>query len=301
MKAKRLGRGLSGLIKTTEESAAESRSKAAPPANPAAKPAVAAAGAPARVAVDSILPNPYQPRENMDPAGINDLAASIKQHGILQPLVVRVGVTGYELIAGERRLRAARQLGLEDVPVVVRAATDEEMQTLALIENIQRVDLNAIEKAKALRSMMRRMELSHDEVAARVGKARTTIANVLRLLDLPAEVQALVEAGRLGGAHGRAVLRAKGKDRRIKLAARAAEEGWSVREIERRTATAPTPLGKRATPAATENPYVADVVDRIRGALSTKVRMRTKGKGGVIELSYHDAADLDRLLEIFGA
>ena len=311
MKPKRLGRGLSGLIKTTDGATEElappprgtvapAKPKAAPVAPAEAPPAPSAA--PLAIAISEIVPNPFQPREVFDDEALQELAASIKEHGVLQPIVVRRGVRGYELIAGERRWRAATLAGLTTLPAVVRPATDPEMQTLALVENLQREDLNAIEKARALRAMMRNLELTQEAVAERVGKARATIANLLRLLELPDEVQTMVEAGALSGAHARALLRAKTPDRRLRLAREAVQAGWSVREIERRTAGDTSSAGApRAKPATTENPYVADVVDRVRKALGTKVRILPKGSGGTIEIAYHDARDLDRLLELFGA
>ena len=309
MKPKRLGRGLSGLIKGDEEST-KSAEGAMPPARtapPPAPPAAAAAdtmAAPPRgpgvqeLRVADIRPNPYQPRAAFSTEDLEDLKTSIREHGVLQPIVVRRATPGFEVVAGERRLRAVRALERERVPAIVRDASDEEMQTLALVENIQRVDLNAIEKARAVKAMMRNFEFTQEQVAARVGKARTTIANLLRLLDLPSEVLSLVEEGRLSGAHARAVLQAQGTTRRIELARKAADEGWSVRETERRAAA-----GAKARPkkAQARDPYVEDIESRVRAALATKVAVKPKGQGGVIELRYHDATELDRLLEIFEA
>ncbi len=304
MKARGLGRGLSGLIKITE--AAPTETAGPPPRGTVAPPpeiaAPTGAATPTALAVTEIVPNPFQPREVFDEESLSELADSIREHGILQPVVVRRGVRGYELIAGERRWRAAQRVGLATVPAIVRAATDAEMQTLALVENLQREDLNAIEKARALRALMRNLSLTQDDVAARVGKSRATIANLMRLLELPAAVQTLVEAGSLSGAHARALLRARGDDRRIRLANEAVEAGWSVREIERRTGSEVSTAGpSRAKPAPTENPYLTDVTTRIRQALATKVRLLPKGQGGTIEIAYHDARDLDRLLDLFGA
>jgi ParB family chromosome partitioning protein len=172
------------------------------------------------------------------------------------------------------------------------------MQTLALVENIQREDLNAMEQARALRAMMANFRLTQDDVAARVGKARTTITNIVRLLDLPAEIQRLVEEAKLSGAHARACLAAKGDERRIALARVAAQEGLSVREVERRAAAGPTLAPRRAND---RDPFLADLEDRIRKALSAPVSLRARGKGGTIEIRYHDAGELDRLLEKFGA
>jgi len=295
MKAKRLGRGLSGLISRTD--------RGEDPADEAPDRANGDEGerAPGQPVVslptDAIRPNPYQPRTAFDGDDLAGLEASIREHGILQPLVVRRSAAGHELIAGERRLRAARKLRLAEVPVVVRAATDEEMKTLAPVENLQRVDLNAMEKARALRSMMRNFGLTQEAVAARVGKARTTIANIVRLLDLPDGVQSMVEAGVLTGAQARAVLQADGAERRIRLAEGARTHGWSVREIERRARQGPT-VGRRRKPE-TADPYVQDLEQRRTRALGTRVTLHVrKGReGGTIEIAFHDNDVLDGILE----
>jgi ParB family chromosome partitioning protein len=251
-----------------------------------------------RIPVAAIRPNPFQPRTTFHEEALEDLKASIRSHGLIQPIVVRRSPTGYEVLAGERRLRAAQALGLAEIPAVVRDATDEEMQTLALVENIQREDLNAMEQARALRAMMANFGLTQEHVAERVGKARTTIANVLRLLDLPVEVQRLVEEGKLAGAHARALLALKGDERRITLARACVQEGLSVREVERRAASAATPPGTRK---AVTDPFVADLEDRIRKAIAAPVKIRAGRKGGTIEIRYADAGDLDRLLEMWKA
>jgi ParB family chromosome partitioning protein len=305
VKAKRLGRGLSGLLNRTEEAdldpvplpVREREMMLPPPAGPL-PPSTAATDGPSRkVAVGAIRPNPFQPRTTFRPEALEELQASIRAHGILQPIVVRRSPTGYEVVAGERRLRAAQALGMAEVPVVVREATDEEMQTLALVENLQREDLNAMEQARALRAMMGNFGLTQELVAERVGKARTTIANIVRLLELPPEIQRLVEEGALSGAHARALLAARGDERRITLARASVQEGLSVREFERRAADGPT-IGKKRAPS---DPFIADLEDRIRKALAAPVKIRAGRKGGTIEIWYQDAGDLDRLLEAWKA
>ncbi len=319
MKPKRLGRGLSGLIKSSEpKTLPPSRANAPAPATPApagpepttavTPPAPAAAPGALPVAqpvsagirelpVAEIQPNPFQPRSSFGADDLKDLQASIAEHGILQPVVVRRGGAGFELIAGERRLRAVRALGWDNIPAVVRPAEDEEMQTLALVENLQRVDLNAIEKGKALKAMMRNFGFTQEEVAARVGKARTSISNLVRLLDLPGVIQDMVSAGELSGGQARAVLLAHGTERRIALAQRAARQGLTVRRIE---ALAKAERGGAAEPKD-ENPYVADLESRLRQALGTRVSLKPRGSGGTISVGYHDANELDRLLDLFGA
>jgi ParB family chromosome partitioning protein len=310
MKPKRLGRGLLGLIAKTEPVPAAPAPAAVPavggrlggaPESPPTAPAAGAPGAaPRALAVGAIRANPFQPRTTFDEAALQELADSIRTHGVLQPIVVRPSLGGFEVLAGERRLRAAKAAGLTQIPALVRDATDEEMQTLALVENLQREDLNAMEKARALKAMLGNFGLTQEQVAARVGKARTTIANILRLLELPAEIQQWVEAGKLSGAHARALLLAKGLERRLELARLAVTFGLSVREVERRAGADErgaqgTPSGRRA------DPFLNDLAKRLERALATNVRLVPRGKGGRIEVRYHDAADLDRLLELLNA
>lgn len=250
-----------------------------------------------QIPVGEVRPNPYQPRLSFGDDDLDELKASIAEHGVLQPIVVRPAAVGFELIAGERRLRATTALGHDAIPAIVRRAADEEMQTLALVENLQRVDLNAIEKARALKAMMRNFGLTQEEVAAKVGKARTSISNVVRLLDLPAVIQDLVSDGHLSGSQARAVLLAHGVERRIALAKRAVKQGLTVRQIER---LAKAERAGEREPAEAD-PYVADLEGRLREALGTRVQLKTKGKGGSIVIGYHDANELDRLLETLGA
>jgi len=284
-----------------EPPAPPDRSAVSPPAPEAVTPSEGATpiGEGSTLSPAEISPNPYQPRASFAADELEGLQSSIAEHGILQPLVVRRTEIGYELIAGERRLRAARELGLAEVPVVLRQATNEEMQTLALVENLQRVDLNAMEKARALKAMMRNFELTQDQVATRVGKARTTIANMVRLLDLPDGVQRMVAEGRLSGAQGRALLQAEGAERRIRLAELAHKRGWSVREIEKRARQGPT-IGKRRVPEP--DPYVRDLEERMTRSLSTRVQLKMKGKGqsGAIQIAFANADELDRLLDLLG-
>lgn len=302
MRAKRLGRGLGNLLNRTE-------GEGGPPATDRMpKDEVGGDGRPhgapeggssvRLVLLTDIRANPFQPRRVFDEEGLEELSASIREHGMLQPVVLRPVGRGFELIAGERRYRAARSLGLERIPALVRKASDEEMQTLALVENLQREDLNAMEKSRGLSAMMRNFSLTQEDVAASVGKARTTIANLLRLQDLPVDVQQWVEEGRLSGAHARAVLQAKGDGRRIELARQAMEGGWSVREVERRARTGRTVGRRKVRP---EDPYIRDLEDRLRRALATDVRLKPKGKGGVVEIAYHGPDELDRILEIVQA
>jgi ParB family chromosome partitioning protein len=279
---RRLGRGLGGLIQSTVG------------AEPTAEEVQAAGELP----VADIRPNPYQPRRVFDDVALRDLQASIAEHGLLQPIVVRRAAGGYEVVAGERRLRACKALGRERVAAVVREVDDAGMQTLALVENLQREDLNPLEKARALRAMMGAQALTQEAVAARVGKDRTTVANFLRLLELPDEVRALMEEGKLTFGQARAILQVAGDAKRTQLARLAVERDLSVRDVERYARLAPGAKRKAPRPA---DAFLGDIESRLRRALSTKVRVTRKGNGGRIEIEYQDPAHLDTLLERFGA
>lgn len=303
MKPKRLGRGLKGLIKSSDPATLPAARKQISPVPPVVQPvSIPATGKPREgsrtLPVQEIRPNPFQPRSAFHEDDLADLKASIAAHGLLQPVVVRPAGVGYELIAGERRLRAVKALGMETIPAVVRSAEDEEMQTLALVENLQRVDLNAIEKAKGLRAMMRNFGLTQEEVAERVGKARTSISNLVRLLELPGIVQDMVSDGRLSGGQARAVLLVHGAERRIALAHRAIREGLTVRRIEKIAAAEREGQEVRLV---RRDPYVEDLERRLREALGTSVTLKHRGRSGVITIGYHDANELDRLLELLGA
>jgi ParB family transcriptional regulator, chromosome partitioning protein len=278
---KRLGRGLGGLLQSTvvppEAVAPEERRSAE------------------SIALSEIRPNPYQPRTQFDPAALEELKASIREHGVLQPIIVRRGGGGFEIVAGERRVRACRALGLDRVPAVVREVDDAGMQTLALVENLQREDLNPIEKAKGIRAMMSTQNLTQEAVAARVGKDRATLANLLRLLELPDEVRAWVEEGKLSAGQARAVLQAQGDARRKQLAQWTVDRGLSVRDVERMARL--TALSSTRGPRKSKDPFLADIEGRLRRALSAKVAIRGRGRGGVIEIDYADAGELDALLE----
>jgi ParB family chromosome partitioning protein len=282
MNMRRLGRGLGGLLQSTvvsEPTPEEVRSAGTIP-------------------VAEVRPNPYQPRRTFDEAALQDLKASIQAHGVLQPIVVRRAQTGFELVAGERRLRACKALGLSDIPAIIRDVDESGMQTLALVENLQREDLNALEKAKALKAMMATQGLTHDQVAERVGKDRATITNLVRLLELPDEVKAWIEEGRLSAGQAKAVLQAGTDAKRTQLAKWAVDRALSVREVER---LARLTSGGGARKAKPVDPFVADIEERLRRALSAKVRLKRRGGGGTIEIDYHDATALDAILDRLGA
>ena len=247
------------------------------------------------VSLVDVRPNPFQPRSAFNEASLEELKGSIREHGVLQPIVVRRGAGGFEIVAGERRVRACRSLGMDRIPAVIREVDDAGMQTLALVENLQREDLNPLEKAKAMRAMMGAQALTQEAVASRVGKDRATIANLLRLLELPEEVKDLVQGGRLSAGQARAVLQAQGDARRIQLARLAVEREFSVREVERYARLSGGGPERRRAPV--RDAFLEDIEARLRRTLSARVRVRAKGKGGVIEIGYRDAGDLDAILE----
>lgn len=247
--------------------------------------------------VQSIAPNPFQPRTEFDDDVLEELAASIVEHGVLQPIVVRKTPTGHELVAGERRLRAARLAGLEKLPAIVRTADDTQMLELALIENIQREDLNAIEVARGYAAFIERLDLTQQEAASRLGKSRSGLANTLRLLDLSQDVQELVADGRLSAGHARALLAISDVQQQRALARRVLDEGLSVRQLESLVRSEPS--AKRPRPARpVPTPYQEQVRGRLEQSLGTKVRLRpAKGGRGKIVIDYFSEDDLGRLVE----
>lgn len=279
---RRLGRGLGGLLQSTVPEPSPEEVKAAD-----------------ELPVEQIRANPYQPRRNFDPGALEELRASIQEHGLLQPIVVRKGPTGgYEIVAGERRFRASKLLGKTTVRAIVRDVDDAGMQTLALVENLQRSDLNPLEKARALKAMMGAQGLTQEGVASRVGKDRTTVANLLRLLELPEDVRVLLEDERLTAGQAKAILQIQGDTRRSQAAALAVEKGWSSREIERFAQLTP---GAKRRPAKAGDPFLRDIEERLRRALSAAVRVRGRGKAGTIEIDYADPVQLDAILDKLGA
>lgn len=184
------------------------------------------------IALELIRPNPYQPRKTFEEERLNDLASSIQQHGILQPIVLRQTVQGYYIVVGERRFRASKLAGLTEVPAIIKELSDEDMMELAIIENLQREDLNAIEEAESYKKMMTDLNITQQEVARRLGKSRPYIANMLRLLQLPKNVAQMVQHGALSSAHGRTLLTLKDASKIKKTAKQAAQESWSVRYLE---------------------------------------------------------------------
>ena len=246
----------------------------------------------------SITPNRFQPRKDMAGDAFENLKASIARDGILQPIVVRPATTGYELIAGERRWRAAKELGLEVIPAIIRQADDQHALELALIENIQREDLNPIDRAIAFKQLMATFDLTQEEAAARVGQERSTLANTLRLLELPKDVQAHVRSGVISMGHAKALLSLRTPEQVLDLARRIVEEGLSVRVVESLTSGAPRPGRPRVRKA--KAPEVLDLEERLRARLATKVEVSAGKRRGKIVIEYYSTRDLERILERIG-
>jgi ParB family chromosome partitioning protein len=276
-KRKALGRGLSALIPEPEGEA------------------LRAPGSAAEVAVSELEPNPFQPRLSIDPVRLEELAASIRASGVVQPILVRRRGERYQIVAGERRWRAALAAGLSSVPVSVREVPDEQLLELALVENVQRQELTPLEEAQAFQRLQAELGLSQDEIARRVGRDRTTIANTLRLLKLPRELRELLSAGRLDAGHARALLGLERVEEQLQLGREAARKGLSVREVERRIALA---RGRGARSGPRKEPNTAAAEERLRRALGTRVEIARRGKGGAIRVQFKSEAELQRLYEL---
>jgi ParB family transcriptional regulator, chromosome partitioning protein len=283
-KPRGLGRGLGALF---------------PGADVSERPAGARAVVP--IALSDISPNAQQPRRNFEGTTLEGLAQSIKANGVLVPVLVRPkrdGPAPYELIAGERRWRAARLAGLRSIPAIVRETKDGQSIEFALIENLQRSDLNALEEAAGYRQMIAEYDFTQEKLAQRLGKGRPTIANALRLLSLPESVQALIRDGRLSGGHARA-LAALPAPKAERLARQTVKSGWSVRDVER--AAARESKGARAADGSRTPrqlpPDFAEVENRLRFALATRVTLRRAARGGSIEIQYADDDELQRIVD----
>jgi len=285
MTRKVLGRGLGALISS------RTPDHAPPPPAPAPQAGLL------QLDIGKIVPNPHQPRKEFAADKLDELSASISARGLIQPVIVRpLGDGRFELIAGERRWRAAGQAGLAKIPAVVRHAESAEALELALIENIQRQDLNPIETAQAYRYLAETFDFSHEEVAIKVGKERSSVTNLLRLLNLPEEIQGDLVAGTLSMGHARAMLGIP--DRAGQLAARAAvlAKGLSVRETELLVKRFGRPKKDRPATDGKKDIYINELESSVRSALGTKVTIRHHGKSGVIELHYFSVEELDRLV-----
>ena len=246
------------------------------------------------VPTSSLEPNPYQPRSVFAPGPLAELVASLRETGMVQPILVRRRGERYQVIAGERRHRAAQALGLETVPVVVRDVPDDRLLELALVENIQRAELTPLEEAHAYERLQRELGLTQEEIAKRVGKERPTIANVLRLLRLTREARELLAEGRLDAGHGRALLALDRAEDQVALAREAARKGLSVREVERRVARLRAPRKKDSR----RDPNTRAAEERLRAVLGARVEIRRRGRKGVLRIPFATEAELQRLFEL---
>jgi ParB family chromosome partitioning protein len=256
------------------------------------------------IPVDQIEANPHQPRKDFDFKSLGELAASIKASGMIQPVIVRRHADGYQLIAGERRWRAARQAGLERIPALVRDATDAQSLELALIENLLREDLNPMEEAEAYQKLLAQFSWTQEELAQRIGKDRSSIANCLRLLKLPAEIQADLRGGRLTMGHARALLALPTDAEQLRLRDEILAHDWSVRATEDSVRAAEELARKRGAPvkrARRRSAELAALEEALQRALMTRVRIVGNDRTGKIEVVYASADELERLSELLGA
>jgi ParB family chromosome partitioning protein len=247
--------------------------------------------------IDRIDPNPRQPRNRFDEKQLQELAASIKQYGVLQPIVVRRSGERYQIVIGERRFRACKLAGRDRVPAIVRDVSSNDSLKHALMENLQREDLNPIEEAKGYQSLREEFGLSVKEIAEILGKDRSTVANTLRLLSLPESVISLIYEGKLTAGHARALLAIEGTREQIEWAKRVVEEGITVREIER---VAPRRKGRRRQRRVRIDPEIHAIEERLEVHLGTRVRISPRRKGGVISVEYYSQEELEHILEKIG-
>ncbi len=255
-----------------------------------------------QIAISKLRPNPYQPRKTFSEEAIDELAESIGKHGVLQPIIVRKTIKGYEIVVGERRMRAAKKAGLKEIPAVVREFSDNEMMELALIENLQREDLNPIEEARAYEKLIEHFSITQDELAKRIGKSRPHIANHLRLLQLPKLVQQFIADGKLSMGHGRALLGLKDKQKMSALLEKILKEKLSVRDVEalvQRMNENVSRETKRKPPSL--SPFLKMKQKELEERLGTSVTIKRGKRKGKIEIEFFSEEDLERIIELIRA
>ena len=243
--------------------------------------------------ISKIRANPYQPRRNFDEEGLKELAESIKENGVFQPVLVRKALNGYELVAGERRLRASKLANKKEIPAIIVDFNDKQMMEISLLENIQRKDLSPIEEASAYNQLIRKLNYTQDELAKRIGKSRANVTNLLRLLNLPDEVKKLVNDNKLSYGQARTLLSLDGESKMIDMAKKAVKQGLSVRQLERLCNEDTSVEVKKKKPVR-KDPFIRDVEERLQRKFSTKVEINKKD----ISIQYNDIEDLNRILEI---
>lgn len=280
MKRSGLGRGLGALIPDMEEGLEST---------------------PLQIPLDAITSNPFQPRRILDEEKLDELAASLREHGLIQPVVVRPSAEGYQLVAGERRWRAAYRAGFKTIPALIRPCSDREMLEIALIENMQREDINPIEAAEAYQLALSEFKMTQEELAKRIGKSRAAIANTLRLLNLEEEVRRAIGEGRISEGHGRALLGAQDAPTRLRLMKRIEREGLTVREVEyliQKSLETKGPPPPRRNRTYAVNPNLQEIMEKLSRQWGTRVWVKPRRMGGgTILIDYHSEEDLERILE----
>jgi len=302
-KPKHLGRGLQSLLSPITPSDNEAgQSRAGPVVGANFPPDKELRDSLREISITSVSPNPHQARAVWDEAELMELAESIKANGIIQPIVVRRAGTGFELIAGERRLKAAQIASLTTIPALVRRASDEQMHEWSLTENIHRVNLNPIERAKAYQNYVSAFSLTQVEAAERLGEDRSVVANYLRLLDLPDEIKQMLAGGQLSMGHARAILGLPTDELRRKLANRAMAGRLSVREVERLVRKFLTDTGRTKPTARIKAAHIVDLEDKLSSQLGTKVTIETRKKGqrGKIIIEFYSLDEFDSITERIG-
>ncbi|EAH4437969.1 TPA: ParB/RepB/Spo0J family partition protein [Listeria innocua] len=250
------------------------------------------------IAIKEIKPNPYQPRKIFDTKAINELRDSIKIHGVLQPIILRNAEKGYEIVVGERRFRAAKEAKLKEIPAVVRDLTEEEMMELSVIENLQREDLSPLEEAESYQFLMKKLGLTQAKLAERVGKSRPYIANFVRLLTLPEEVQVMLRDGSLSAGHGRVLLGLKLKKNIVPTAKKAVAQGLTVRQLEDVINNLNENVSRETIKPARVPIFIRESESQLRDKFGTAVSIKRRDKKGKIEIEFLSDDDLDRILEI---
>lgn len=283
MKSKRLGRGLEALIPQMTPEEAETRGESL-----------------SQVLVSQVRANPQQPRSVFDRQKLEELKQSILENGLIQPITVRSVKEGYELIAGERRLRAVQELSIHQIPAyVMDVESEEQLLELALIENIQRDDLNALEVAHAYDRLQKEYNLTQEAVARKVGKDRTTVANFIRLLKLPEPIQDSLKKEEISMGHARAIMGLNSRSEQIQVWRRAVKDGWSVRRMEEAVRSILEKARSKPKPVSLpKEPGLVSLEDRLRSILGSRVIIRPAGQGGKIEITYFSKDDLDRLMDL---
>lgn len=277
--SKRLGRGLDALFTSLEVTDEEKV---------------------IQIDLNDLRPNPYQPRKEFEPEAIEELKLSIKEHGVIQPIIVRKSIKGYEIIAGERRFRASKEAGLSTIPAVVKDFNEAQVMEIALIENLQREDLNAMEIAVAYKKLMEKFNLTQEELSEKVGKSRSHVANFMRLLNLPDNLQNYVSRGTLSMGHARALLSVRDRKTLIQLANKCIDEELSVRQLEELVQRLENvSRGTKERKKRKKDLYLTQVEETLRDSLGTSVKIKKGEKKGKIEIEFFSDDDLERIVKLF--